>query len=108
MSLKYMEDCRTKRIDLDTLPDALEAIPTSVKEAVDENKRMCLYVDFIYGDSVFIQKYSPYHYEALIKAFREIKVDGWEDAIKRGLKLDLKKKHFGMGFARFIPVAIAN
>jgi len=106
MTLKYLEDNQSKRIDLDTLPEQLEAIPISVKEGADENKRDCLYVEFAYGDSNFTQKYSPYHYVALIEAFKTIKVDGWEDAVNQGMKLRLKKKHFGMGFARFIPVAV--
>jgi hypothetical protein len=106
MNLKYLEDNQSKRIDLDALPDELEAIPTSEKVEKDDQKRDCLYVEFAYGDSNFTQKYSPYHFTDLAKSFREIKVDGYEEAITKGLKLKMKKKHFGMGFARFLPVGV--
>jgi hypothetical protein len=106
LNIKQLEENASKRIDLDTLPETLEAIPTAQKVEKDENKRDCLYVEFAYGDSAFTQKYSPYHFKALADAFREVKVDGFDEAIKQGLKLKMKKKHFAMGFARFLPVEV--
>jgi hypothetical protein len=108
VNLKYLEDNQSKRIDLDALPDELDAIPTSDKVEKDEQKRDCLYVEFNYGDSTFTQKYSPYHFSELAKAFNSLKLDGFEEVIKKGLKLHMKKKHFGMGFARFIPVSLSD
>jgi hypothetical protein len=108
MNIKELEAQASKRIDLDALPQELEAIPISQRIEKDTGKtpKDCLYVDFAYGDSGFTQKYSPYHYTALADAFKAIKVDGFDQAIKEGLKLRMRKKSFNTGFARFMPVEV--
>jgi hypothetical protein len=106
LNIKELEANASKRIDLDALPQELEAIPTEQKVEKDKNKQDCLYVEFAYGDSSFTQKYSPYHFNALVDAFKAIKVDGFDQAIKEGLKLKMRKKSFAMGFARFLPIEV--
>jgi hypothetical protein len=109
MNIKDLEENASKRVDLDALPQELEAIPISQKVELDtgsKNPQECLYVDFAYGDAGFTQKYSPYHFTALADAFKLIKIDGFDEAIKNGLKLKMRKKGFAMGYARFVPVEV--
>ena len=108
MSLKTMKEKQQKRLELDALPNEMDAQPMSWVEDKDKKGDQCLFVTFSSAEGEFIQKYTPYHYADLVAAFDKLELDGWEEPINKGLILHLKKKNYAMGFARYLPTAIAS
>ena len=108
MSLKTMKEKQQDRLELDALPNEIDAQPIKWMVEKDKKGKECLFVTLSTPQGDFTQKYSPYHYKDLVDAFDKLGLDGWEEPVNKGLVLHLKKKNYAMGYARYIPVSVAS
>ena len=108
MSLRTMKDKQQERLELDALPNEIDAQPTKWLEQKDKKGDQCLFVTFDSAQGEFVQKYTPYHYADLVKSFENLGLDGWEEPVNKKIVLHLKKKNYAMGFARYLPVSVVS
>ena len=106
MSLKELKAKEQKRLELDELPEEIDVKIIKWVEEKDKRGDLCLFVNMNSAKGDFTQKYTPYHYSELVKAFEKLDMDGWEEAVNKGIVLHMKRKTFAMGNARYIPQSI--
>ena len=106
MSLKELKGKAEDRLDLDKLPESIEAMLVSYVWQSDKTGRMTYFCNFVdRKGQKFTQKYSPYHLDAFVKACEAMGADGFKQL--EGSWILYQQHGFNMGFPRYVPVEVA-
>ena len=103
MSLKNIQQKKSDRIDLNDLPERVEAQCLGAVWKEDNNGRECLYLTWqTKDDKEFTQKYTPMHLNLLEQRMTEADI---KDLTKAGF-IALRRHDFKIGFPRMMPEGI--